>query len=75
MYTIQSCIVPFAHNVSLFPSSAVQIGFTPTLYEVDEDSGVVTSIVENRNPDLEREVTVQFTTTEGTASGEFCNIK
>ena len=35
---------------------------------MDEDAGVVTFTVQNRNPDLEREVTVQFTTTDGTAS-------
>ena len=47
----------------------VGIGFNPTLYSVEEDSGVVVFVVENRNPDMEREVTVQFTTIEGTATG------
>ena len=45
------------------------IGFNPSLYSVNEGAGVVTFTVQNRNPDLEREVTVQFTTTDGTASG------
>ena len=36
---------------------------------MDEDAGVVTFTIQNRNPDLEREVTVQFTTTDGTATG------
>jgi len=36
----------------------VQIGFSPTLYEVEESSGVVTFFVENRNPEMEREVTL-----------------
>jgi len=48
----------------------VQIGFSPTTYEVDEDAGIVVFFVENRNPDLEREVIVQFTTTEGSAVGK-----
>jgi len=47
----------------------VQIGFSPTLYEVEESSGVVTFFVENRNPEMEREVTVMFTTIEGSARG------
>ena len=50
------------------------IGFNPLLYSVDEDAGVVTFTVQNRNPDLEREVTVQFTTTDGTATGVFMEI-
>ena len=48
----------------------MQIGFATTLYEVEEGSGSVTFFVENRNPDLEREVTVQVTTIEGSASGK-----
>ena len=50
-------------------SPVVGIGFDPTLYSVEEDSGVVVFVVVNRNPDMEREVTVQFTTIEGTAIG------
>ena len=55
---------------SFLSSLAVQIGFSPTTYEVEEDAGIVVLFVENRNPDLEREVTVQFTTTEGSAVGK-----
>ena len=47
----------------------MEIGFAPLVYSVDEGAGVVTFTVQNRNPDLEREVTVQFTTTDGTATG------
>ena len=50
-------------------SPVIGIGFNPTLYSVEEDSGVVVFVVQNRNPDMEREVTVQFTTIEGTATG------
>ena len=43
---------------------------------MDEDAGVVIFTIQNRNPDLEREVTVQFTTTDGTATGNgVSNIK
>ena len=56
----------------MIPSfTAVNIGFAPPLYSVDEGAGVVTFTVQNRNPDLEREVIVQFTTTDGTATGMF----
>ena len=48
----------------------MQIGFTPTVYEVREDAGVVVFFVQNRNPDLEREVIVQFVTNDGSASGK-----
>ena len=46
-----------------------EIGFSSVLYSVDEISGVVVFVVENRNADLEREVTVKLTTIEGTATG------
>lgn len=54
-----------------------EIGFNPVLYSVDEISGVVVFVVENRNADLEREVTVKLTTIEGTATGNknvFCML-
>ena len=38
----------------------VGIGFNPTLYSVEEDSGVVVFVVENRNPDMEREVSSRY---------------
>ena len=56
---------------NIFLMSAVGIGFSPTLYQVDEDgrAGVVAFRVENRNPDREGQYRVQFTTIEGTARG------
>ena len=54
------------------PSSSpavVQIGFSPSEYEVSEDSGVVAFKIVNENPHMEREVTIVFTTIGGSASG------
>ena len=66
-----SFTIPILFHYSHSPSSSsvVQIGFSPTLYEVEESSGVVTFFVEDRNAELEREVTVVFTTIEGSAEG------
>ena len=45
----------------------VEIGFNPIQYTVDESDGIVILYVENRNPEIETEVTVLFDTTDGTA--------
>ena len=49
----------------------VQIGFNPTLYSADEDAGEIVFIVQNGNPNSERDVTVQFSTLDGTAGGTY----
>lgn len=41
---------------------------------MDEDSGVVEFSVENKNVDMEREVTVQFDTFDKTATGKISNL-
>ena len=45
----------------------VEIGFNPKSYTVNENDGSVRFFVENRNPEIETEVTVLFDTTDGTA--------
>ena len=59
------------HCNSVYCIPVVQIGFNPTLYSADEDAGEVVFIVENGNPNSERDVTVQFSTLDGTAGGTF----
>ena len=46
----------------------VEIGFNPIHYTVDESDGSVILYVENKNPEIETEVTVLFDTTDGTAT-------
>ena len=48
----------------------VEIGFSPISYTVDESDGSVILFVENRNPEIETEVTVLFDTTDGTATSK-----
>ena len=48
----------------------VEIGFNPIHYTVDENDGSVILYVENRNPEIETEVTVLFDTTDGTATSK-----
>ena len=50
--------------------TAAQIGFAPSVYSVEEDSGSVIFFIQNRNPDIQREVVVEFMTLEGTAIGK-----
>ena len=47
---------------------AVEIGFNPAQYRVNERERLVTFEVENRNPDRAGEYMVQFTTVQGTAT-------
>lgn len=58
---------------SHFHFVVAEIGFNPVLYSVNEISGVVVFVVENRNADLESEVTVKLTTIEGNATGNMFN--
>ena len=51
----------------------MEIGFAPSVYSVDEESESVVFFIENRNPDLQREVVVEFTTVQGTAIGKSKN--
>lgn len=46
---------------------AVQIGFNPTEYRVNEQERLVTFEVENRNPERGGEYMVQFITMQGSA--------
>lgn len=57
-------------------STAVVIGFDPTGYEVSEDAGSETLFVRLISGVLEREVTVFFSTSPGTATsaGMRCDI-
>ena len=48
----------------------VEIGFNPIHYTMDESDGIVILYVENRNPEIETEVTVLFNTTDGTATSK-----
>ena len=48
----------------------VEIGFNPISYMVNENDGSVILFVENRNPEIETEVTVLFNTTDGTATSK-----
>ena len=48
----------------------VEVGFNPIHYTVDESDGIVILYVENRNPEIETEVTVLFDTTDGTATSK-----
>ena len=48
----------------------VEIGFSPITYMVNENDGIVILFVENRNPEIETEVTVLFDTTDGTATSK-----
>ena len=47
----------------------VDIGFSPSVYSVNEDDGSVEFVIQNRNPNMERDVVVEFMTTDGTALG------
>ena len=51
----------------LFFSLAVEVGFSPSVYSVTEDGIFVIVTVVSRNPDLERDVTVNIQTLSGTA--------
>ena len=48
----------------------MSIGFAPSVYSVDEDSNSVIFFIQNQNPNMEREVVIEFTTTDGTAIGK-----
>ena len=48
----------------------IEIGFNPNSYTVNENDGSVRFFVENRNPEIETEVTVLFDTTDGTATSK-----
>ena len=57
------------HDCSHFLSyTGAEIGFDPSIYSVDEDAGVVTFYIQKKS-NLNREVTVHFTTMDGTATG------
>ena len=56
-------------SFSLSPT-VVEIGFNPTVYSVNEDSVFVVLNVENRNPNMERDVHVHISTIVGTANSE-----
>ena len=70
-------ILRLSHVQLFFPNSnmyvlilpVVEIGFNPTFYSVDEDATFIVFELENRNPEMEREVAVQFSTIDGTAKG------
>ena len=47
----------------------MDVGFTPSLYFVNEDGNNVIFFINNRNPDMEREVIIEFATNDGTAIG------
>ena len=59
---------------SLSPT-VVEIGFNPTVYSVNEDSVFVVLNVENRNPNMERDVHVDIATIVGTANCEYISEK
>lgn len=59
---------------SHFHFVVAEIGFNPVLYSVNEMSGVVVFVVENRNADLESEITVKLTTIEGNATGNIIYV-
>ena len=50
-----TCILSLSHTV-------VEIGFNPPVGKAKEDSGVVVLNVENRNPEMERNVKLHITT-------------
>lgn len=47
----------------------MSIGFSPSIYSVEEDSENVIFFIQNQNPDMERIVVIEFMTVEGTAIG------
>lgn len=59
------------HNIII----VADIGFSPSVYSVEEDDGSVVFVIQNRNPNVERDVVVEFRTTDGTALGkEICAL-
>ena len=50
------------------PFLAVEVGFTPSVYTVNEDGVFAVVTVINRNPNLERDITVTIETVSGTAT-------
>ena len=56
-------------STSSFLLTVAEIGFAPSVYSVTEDSGSVIFFIQNLNPDIQREVVVEFMTVGGTATG------
>ena len=59
----------FVLTVNLSMYSVVNIGFEPILYTVNENSRVVEFVIQNRNPNLQKDVTITFNTIDGSAKG------
>lgn len=56
-------------------TTVVNIGFAPSIYSVNEHTGSVIFFIQNQNPDIEREVVIEFMTIDGTAIGiETCFV-
>ena len=49
--------------------TVASIGFAPSAYTVGEDNGSVIFFIQNRNPNIQRELVVEFMTQDGTAIG------
>ena len=71
-YNILYCTRQFI-DIAVSSSIVVEIGFSPSVYTVNEDGVFVVIIVENRNPDIERTVVVQVNTVPGTADEGMCS--
>ena len=59
----------FVLTVNFSMYSVVNIGFEPILYAVNENSRVVEFVIQNRNPNLQKDVAITFNTIDGSAKG------
>jgi len=59
--------------IKAFNPLAITVTFSHTLYSVNEDNGTARPVLILSNPSS-TDITVQVTTTDGSATGEYCSI-
>ena len=67
-WSLKETTLPSSTMHTFLPTVA-RIGFAPSAYTIDEDAGSVIFFIQNQNPDIQREVIVEFMTLDGTAIG------
>ena len=67
--TISPCKDILEFNSYLLYDIVAEIGFISSLYTVSEGEDSAIFFIQNHNPNMETDVVVVFTTTDGTATG------